>query len=66
MIFWFYCLQNNNDNFSVYFLLFFVKIFCFFYSSGLFNDFNCLGNNVDNIFNCYSHDNNDNVWIDFQ
>ena len=55
---------NNNDNFSDYFLL--LKCFDFlFYFSGQFNDFNCLGSNVDNNFNCYSNENDDNLGMNF-
>ena len=66
---WFYYLRNDNDNFSNYFLIvFFIKIFCFFFNdfSWRFNYFNCFDSNVNNNFNCYSNDNDNNMRIDFQ
>ena len=38
----------------------------YFYFSRQFNDFNSLGSNVNNNFNCYSNENDGNVGIDFQ
>ena len=36
------------------------------HSSGQFNDFHYLDSNVDNNFNCYSNDNDNNVGMNFQ
>ena len=44
-------------------IIFCKNILLFF---GQLNDFNCLGNNIDNNFNCYNHDNDDNVGMNFQ
>ena len=49
--------------FSCLLFFFIYKNVLFFYSSGQFNDFNCLDNNENN-FSCYGHDNNGNVAID--
>ena len=38
----------------------------FFFWGGDLMIFNFLGNNVDNNFNFYSHDNDDNVVMNFQ
>ena len=62
MILWFYCLHNNNDNFSD----FFYKKCVFFYCLGQFYYFNCLENNCDNNFNCHGHGNNGSIRMNFQ
>ena len=50
----------------VIFFIFYKNDLFFFNSLRQFNDFNCLVKNIDNNFNCYSHDNDDNVEMDFQ